>query len=200
MACVTPDGRPTESGMKMLSALRLGLGSPEEVAGNVGVPLFRVRSGLRELTQAGLAIDKGDKFWDMLEKKMKAMAKAKWPDTPFKKIKTFIKEYDEDDDEAKYGFAGKKVITASNKNRPGILVKTDGGLVEPMSDNEIYSGMEARISFNVGCYSYNKSKGITFYLNNVLKTGEGERFSGALSAEDDFAEYLDSGAEDEWDN
>jgi predicted transcriptional regulator len=61
MACIRPDGKPTESGTKMLRALKSGLGSPEEIASNTGLPLFRVRSGLRELTQAGLAIEKDGK-------------------------------------------------------------------------------------------------------------------------------------------
>jgi hypothetical protein len=61
MACVSPDGKPTESGTKMLRALQLGPKSPEEVARETGLPLFRVRSGLRELTQAGLAIEKDSK-------------------------------------------------------------------------------------------------------------------------------------------
>ena len=62
MACISPDGKPTESGVKMLRALKSGLGSAEEIAQNAGLPLFRVRSGLRELTQAGLVDQKDDKF------------------------------------------------------------------------------------------------------------------------------------------
>ncbi len=62
MACISPDGKPTESGTKMLRALKSGLGSPEEIAKSAGLPLFRVRSGLRELTQAGLADQKDDKY------------------------------------------------------------------------------------------------------------------------------------------
>jgi predicted transcriptional regulator len=46
----------------MLRALESGLGSPEEIAKDTGLPLFRVRSGLRELTQAGLATQKDDKY------------------------------------------------------------------------------------------------------------------------------------------
>ncbi len=61
MACISPDGKPTESGTNMLRALKSGLGSPEEIAKNTGLPLFRVRSGLRELTQAGLASEKNGK-------------------------------------------------------------------------------------------------------------------------------------------
>jgi len=62
MACVSPDGKPTESGTKMLRALKSGLGSPEEIAKDSGLPLFRIRSGLRELTQAGLTTQKDDRY------------------------------------------------------------------------------------------------------------------------------------------
>ena len=62
MACISPDGKPTESGSKMLRALNSGLGSPEEIAKDTGLPLFRVRSGLRELTQAGLATQKDEGY------------------------------------------------------------------------------------------------------------------------------------------
>jgi predicted transcriptional regulator len=58
MACVSPDGKPTESGTKMLRAVKSGLGSPEEIANDIGLPLFRVRSGLRDLAQAGLAAER----------------------------------------------------------------------------------------------------------------------------------------------
>ncbi len=62
MACISPDGKPTESGTKMLSALKAGAGSAEEIAPKAGLPLFRVRSGLRELTQAGLVTETGGKY------------------------------------------------------------------------------------------------------------------------------------------
>jgi predicted transcriptional regulator len=62
MACISPDGKPTESGSKMLRALKAGSGAPEEIASKADLPLFRVRSGLRELTEAGLAKQKGDRY------------------------------------------------------------------------------------------------------------------------------------------
>jgi DNA-binding IclR family transcriptional regulator len=46
----------------MLRALQAGLKSPEEVARETGLPLFKVRSGLRELSQAGLADQKEDRY------------------------------------------------------------------------------------------------------------------------------------------
>jgi len=62
MACISPDGKPTESGSKMLRALQAGAGSPEEIANKAGLPLFRVRSGLRELAEAGLAKQRDDRY------------------------------------------------------------------------------------------------------------------------------------------
>jgi predicted transcriptional regulator len=62
MPCVSPDGKPTSSGMATLKSLKDGTLSPEEVAGKTGQPLFRVRSGLRELKNAGLVEEKDDKY------------------------------------------------------------------------------------------------------------------------------------------
>lgn len=52
MACISADGTLTASARKMLEALQQPA-TPEEVAQATGLPLFRVRSGLRELAQAG---------------------------------------------------------------------------------------------------------------------------------------------------
>jgi len=62
MACISPDGKPSASGAKMLRALKAKAGSAEEVAQKAGLPLFRVRSGLRELAQASLVSQKGDNY------------------------------------------------------------------------------------------------------------------------------------------
>jgi len=68
MACVSADGKPTENGLAMIKAVLDQAKQPEAVAGETGLPLFRVRSGLRELEAAGfvsqtdhgyLATDKG---------------------------------------------------------------------------------------------------------------------------------------------
>ena len=62
MACISPDGKPTESGTKMLRALLSGEGSPEEIAQSTGLPLFKVRSGLREMVDAGLVEQQDDGY------------------------------------------------------------------------------------------------------------------------------------------
>jgi predicted transcriptional regulator len=62
MPCVSPDGKPTASGITTLKSLKDGALTPEEVAAKTGQPLFRVRSGLRELKNAGFVEEAGDKY------------------------------------------------------------------------------------------------------------------------------------------
>jgi predicted transcriptional regulator len=62
MPCVSPDGKPTTSGMAVLKSLKDGAFSPEEIASRTGQPLFRVRSGLRELKNAGFVEETEDKY------------------------------------------------------------------------------------------------------------------------------------------
>ncbi|MFC2008717.1 hypothetical protein ACFLUT_01525 [Chloroflexota bacterium] len=62
MPCVSPDGRPTESGMGMLAALSSGKSSPEEISSATGAPLYKVRSGLRELLAAGFVSEADEAF------------------------------------------------------------------------------------------------------------------------------------------
>ena len=53
LPCVSAEGKPTTSGMTMLTALKNGASTPEAVSKVTGKPLFRARSGLRELVNAG---------------------------------------------------------------------------------------------------------------------------------------------------
>ncbi|MCW3996064.1 MAG: winged helix-turn-helix domain-containing protein [Candidatus Bathyarchaeota archaeon] len=62
MPCISPDGKPTGSGITVLKSLKEGALSPEEIASKTGQPLFRVRSGLRELKNAGLVEETQEKY------------------------------------------------------------------------------------------------------------------------------------------
>jgi len=53
MACVNPDGSLSPSAAALLRQAGGPL-TPEEIAGRVGQPLFKVRSSIREMTDAGL--------------------------------------------------------------------------------------------------------------------------------------------------
>jgi predicted transcriptional regulator len=62
MPCISPDGKPTSTGVALLKSLKDGALSPEEVTSKTGQPLFRVRSGLRELKSAGFIEEIEDKW------------------------------------------------------------------------------------------------------------------------------------------
>lgn len=62
MPCVSSDGKPTTSGIAVLKSLKEGTLSPEEIASKTGQPLFRVRSGLRELKNAGFVEEATEKY------------------------------------------------------------------------------------------------------------------------------------------
>ena len=58
MACIDSSGQLSESGRRILAALA----SLEEVASQVGLPLYRIRSGVREMIQAGLVEEKNGTY------------------------------------------------------------------------------------------------------------------------------------------
>jgi DNA-binding IclR family transcriptional regulator len=62
MPCVSADGKPTKSGIEMLSALKGGASTPDALSGATGMPMFRVRSGLRQLVNAGFVKQVGDNY------------------------------------------------------------------------------------------------------------------------------------------
>ncbi|MBN2336418.1 hypothetical protein JXL21_12740 [Candidatus Bathyarchaeota archaeon] len=61
MPCVSPDGKPTGTGVETLRAVKNGASTPAEIAAATGQPLFKVRSGLRELVGAGFLEASGEK-------------------------------------------------------------------------------------------------------------------------------------------
>jgi predicted transcriptional regulator len=62
MPCISPDGKPTASGIATLKSIKEGATSPQEIAESTKQPLFRVRSGLRELVNAGLVTITSEKY------------------------------------------------------------------------------------------------------------------------------------------
>lgn len=138
-----------------------------------------------------IALPKTDKFWKDLDEAINAAAEAKFGEVP-KKLKTFIKDGDEDE----YIPDGHFAITASNKKPVGVLVKTDKGLVEPTSDSDIYAGAVYRASIRPYAYSYQNSKGVAISLDNILKVAEGERIGGRTDAKEDFKDFLEDNS---WD-
>lgn len=61
MACTNPDGTVTASATAILTALR-SVDTAEQVAPLAGLALFRVRSALRELVEAGLVATEDGRY------------------------------------------------------------------------------------------------------------------------------------------
>jgi predicted transcriptional regulator len=61
MACVNPDGTISESAKALLNTVQSPL-TPEEISRQVGQPLFKVRSSLREMVQAELVREEDGKY------------------------------------------------------------------------------------------------------------------------------------------
>jgi predicted transcriptional regulator len=62
MPCISPDGKPTSSGMILLKSLKNGAFTPNEVSSKTGQSLYKVRSGLRELKNAGFVKETNGSF------------------------------------------------------------------------------------------------------------------------------------------
>jgi len=107
---------------------------------------------------------------------------SKWPKMKYN-IMTSDLELDEGElSGVEKHLHGKIMLNARNKNKPGIV----GPDAKPLMDPEdFYSGCMARASLGVFAYD-NVSKGVSFSLNNLMKTKDGNRLDGQTKAEDDF--------------
>lgn len=82
-------------------------------------------------------------------------------------------------------FANCNTIQATSVNRPGAVDSHLQPIIEP---DELYSGAYYRAS--IRCFAWEHptgGKGVSVALDNVMKTKDGEAFSGKSSASDDFA-------------
>jgi hypothetical protein len=79
--------------------------------------------------------------------------------------------------------AGAIFITATSKQKPGVV---DANVQPILDSSQIYAGCYARAS--VRAYAYNKAgnAGVSFGLQNVQKTRDGESLTGRLKPEDEF--------------
>lgn len=61
MPCVNPDGSITNSAKALLKVIEIPL-TAEEISKKAGQPLFKIRSSLREMVDAGLINEEGNKY------------------------------------------------------------------------------------------------------------------------------------------
>ena len=107
--------------------------------------------------------------------------KKKWP----KNLRSPFRDGDTDRSEDPV-YANSIFINVSSKNRPGLVDKDLQPIIDP---REFYSGCYAQASLS--CFAYEKAgnRGVSFGLNNLMKTRDGESLGGAISKpEEDFAE------------
>lgn len=114
----------------------------------------------------------------------KEVGKSKWGGKIPKTMKITFRDGDEEkdlDDAPEY--EGHMFMSVTSNNKPGIVDRQ----VNPLTDeDEVYSGMYARVSIKAAPFDYNGTKGITFYLNHVQKMRDGENLTGRTKAEDVF--------------
>jgi hypothetical protein len=78
------------------------------------------------------------------------------------------------------------VMTASSKNKPQVVHQSD--VNTELAPQDIYSGMQARVTINFFGYLNNGKKGVGCGLGNVMKTRDDEPLAGGASAAADFSE------------
>ena len=77
MACVNSSGEITASARQILIALREAV-PLSQVAGQTGLPLYRIRSAMRELSEAGLVAEE-EGGWKSTKAGQKAVESASPP-------------------------------------------------------------------------------------------------------------------------
>ena len=77
------------------------------------------------------------------------------------------------------------VLNVSSATKPMVVSHTDHASQLP--DQEIYSGMYARVTILFKGFASSGNRGIACYLGNIMKTKDGEPLGGGASSEEDFA-------------
>jgi predicted transcriptional regulator len=62
MPCIDDSGNLSDSGKALLAALSKENLGVKELSSQIGVPLFKVRSSIRELVEAGLLEESAEKY------------------------------------------------------------------------------------------------------------------------------------------
>lgn len=147
----------------------------------------RAMEGGEPKYQATLLVDKNDTQAVKLIRDAEAAAKALFTEKygkPTGKLKSVVYDGDEDFPEDA-NCENKLVVRASSKTQPGLKVLESGMLVDALDDSDLYSGCYAAVEVNFAPYSAPSSKGVSAFLNNILKLEDGERLGGGSRSADD---------------
>ncbi len=130
--------------------------------------------------------DDEDKL-DDLKEAIEKVAVAKWGKKAAAKLKSGqLRSPIRDGDEADQDYLeGHYYIKAKSDDRPEVV---DEDLDDIINTKEFYGGCECRMDVWVYAYEKSGNKGVGLILNNVQKTGEGERKGGGRSAASAFGD------------
>ena len=141
---------------------------------------------------ATLIIPKTDKKAVALINKaiQEAMAEAKdkkWGGKaiPASKLALPLRDGDEDNEKDAPEIKGCYYMRAKSSQKPQVVDKDRQPITDPA---EFYSGCYGYASIVFLGYDHAGNKGVGCYLNNVMKTKDGESLGGGSSADEDFAD------------
>lgn len=110
---------------------------------------------------------------------------AKWAGKIPRNLKVAFQDGDDTDLDKYPENEGHMLLNARSKKKVGLVDKDRQPILDP---TEIYSGVWAYISVTSFAYD-NESKGVSFFLNNIMKARDDESFgSGSSSPDEDFAD------------
>lgn len=104
--------------------------------------------------------------------------KAKWP----RNLRLPFRDGNEKPDLD--GYENVIFVSASSKQRPGVVDQRLQAVTE--EDGTFYAGCYARATLRAFAYDAAGNRGISFGLQNLQKTRDGDPFSGRKKAEDEF--------------
>lgn len=84
---------------------------------------------------------------------------------------------------------GAVFITAKSKNKPGLINSKGQDIINP---DDLYPGCYVMAEIAAGTYDADGNRGVTFYLNHVMKVKDGERLGGDgfSTPQSAFADFL----------
>lgn len=154
------------------------------------VCVFDKKTDLKEMKRAAWNAAK-EKWGD--DKKM-------WPDPKVwpKKIKRPFRDGDEDKPDDPVFENSIFVTPTSKKNRPQILDQKTG--VRITEEEDFYAGCYAKAVLIAFAYENKGNRGVSFALQGLLKTADGEKLGGGRPVEDEFADEVEQGSSDSSDD
>jgi hypothetical protein len=100
-------------------------------------------------------------------------------------LKTPLRDGDTDNAKDAPELVGMYYMRARSKNQPGVVDKARQPIT---NESEFYSGCYGYASVSLLSYDQAGNKGIGAYLNNVMKTKDGESLGGGSTPDEDFAD------------